>query len=62
MEFERLFADGLQSVQVVDSRADRKSLVDEGLCRAENEIAVRIMLEMLVGLIADPHGTVADGP
>ena len=62
MKLERLLAHSLQLVKVIDTRSDRESFVNESLCRAENEIALCIVLEVLIGLIADTHGTVAHRP
>ena len=52
---EGALADPLQRLEVGEGRRPQQALVEEGLDVGEHDLAVDVVLDVLVGLVADPH-------
>ena len=59
VELEGLLAGKLQLLEVVRAGGREQALVEKGLRGAEHQIAIGVVLEMLIGLVADADRAVA---
>ncbi|MNT26404.1 hypothetical protein D3C72_1619750 [compost metagenome] len=59
VQFEGLVAHGFQRGELGFSAPVEQAMVEESLRRAQDDVAIDVVLEMFLRLVADAHGTIA---